>query len=138
MEQVEAGGDALELAKFLFNENKPPGRVALDVEGTFGGADEQFRFLCDLYITGAKLFNGLEPADEFESLELIRKSTGTFLAERMAAALSVQPTLAPMDHGEPEGSPRRYRFASDAQALENNMLDDLKLNTRLTMRFVYA
>ena len=137
MERRDDEGDAIELARFVFDERSAPGPVVLDLETAISTVPERFRFLCDLYITGAKLYNGLAPTDDFADLLLARKSTHAFLAKRMHAALSVVPTLEPLEPAAPHDGRMRYRFTTDADALERNSLEDLKLNTKLSMRYAH-
>ena len=139
MQENEDGGDSLALARFLFDEWNPPGRVVLDMDTQFNGVVGQFRFLCDLYITGVKLYNDIDPAGEINDLMSLRTTTIDFVADRMSSALSVRPTLEILEGREqPPDNLLRYRFTSDTQDIARNALEDLKLNTRLTMQFVYS
>ena len=75
--------------------------------------------------------------DDFGDPLLARESTHAFLEKRMHAALSVVPTLEPLKPAAPHDGRMRYRFTTDADALERNSLEDLKLNTKLSMRYAH-
>ena len=124
-------GNVSALAEFLFDEHKDPGRVVL--EDFDGDVVLLFQFLCDLYIRGVKQYNGFEPEDEIACLFLLRKSTDTFMQERMQSALGVKPMLEYTEQKLNE--PVRYRVMLDPVDVQKSYLDDFVFGTRLKFSF---
>ena len=137
--QKDDSGDVVDLASFIFAENKEPGRVQVET-ASLGSVVQQFVFFCELYFTGAKLYNGLPISERLTSLADLRKSTAEFLATRMQQALNVLPSLRIVDGAEdcnPQ-SPLQFQFQVDHDTLEGNVLRDVVCNFELRMQYAYA
>ena len=136
MLEMDEHGDVLELARFIFDEKARPGRVQLETDN-LGDLAKQFVFFCELYFTGAKLYNDLPIEQQLKSLEGFRQDTAEFLADRMKEALNVLPTLRHVDHGVAD-SVVQFQFGINYERLEQNYLNDLICNIELRMRYVYS
>lgn len=128
----EEDGDVVGLARFVFNEQRQSGRVVI-IENRPETAAALFNLLCDLYICGAKIFNGMDPSDQIQQMADLRSSTLEFLRERMIHAFSIEPTL---EFVQPDVTAEaRYRFLLDDNDMTRSRLDDQLLGTRLSFKY---
>lgn len=130
-------GTIEELGAYIYNEHSNPGIVPLDFnmeELAQGRGDlvAVFHLLCELYIIGTKIYNGLDTQQPLPSLDTLRPSTIDFLAERTASTIGFKPTLTFLDAGPDPSSVAKYRECHCTNRLEGNYLDDLRMGTRLT------
>lgn len=131
-------GDIVQLAQFIFDENSPPGRVQLETD-SLGGLGQQFVFFCELYFTGAKLYNGIDFGARLETLDGLRPDTTQFLEQRMTRSLGVRPTLTLAPSVVAEQPPAiQYCFDISLERLEDNLLTDRLCGAELRMSFVYV
>lgn len=91
--EEEAEGDTLEFAKFLFDRHKPPQGEVIYYDDSFRDIRVYFRALCEIYVYGIKILNGLpydEPLPEIETLDPI---TPEFVAQRFTDHLRITPIM---------------------------------------------
>jgi len=133
--EEEGDGDVLGLARYVFSEQRQPGKVVI-IENRPETAAALFQLLCDLYICGAKVYNGMDPGDHIQQMADLRDSTLGFLRERMIHAFSIEPTL---EFVQPDPTAKaRYRFHFDESDMTRSRLVDQLLGTRLSFAYTRA
>lgn len=127
--------DTINLAKEIFTETKEPPTVKIMDGFEPNSVRELFISLCDLYIYGIKIYNGLNTDTTVKNISELRKNTIEFMRERMIKSLSIEPILTVE---QPDLiNPCRYRFVYDENELMNCILFDSVLGTSLQFKFIY-
>lgn len=88
---VEASGDIVDLATFIFARNAVPTVVRLDLGGPVDTQRLLF-FLADLYAFGVKAFNGI-PMSADIPVDDLDPETVNWMHDHMVVALSIEPMV---------------------------------------------
>jgi len=133
-ESKECEGTLDQLAHAVFSGAADPGYFKIFGDEAPSEVTDLFNLLCELYIMGAKIHNGVIIADQLPALDKLRSDTTTFLRERMTTAFGVVPTLGPAPEPPDPASPAQYKQCIRSK-LEDCWLVNLRLGTRLSFTF---
>lgn len=140
MDEQEVTGDCFELIQHVFTENTNPSEIRL--EDAFTTIPETFIFFCDLFLGGAKWYNGLPFTEPLPALTNLRIDTLPFLTARMQRCFGMTPHLLPLPNTvaasvEEAKTVRATRFSMsvDENKLEKCFLQALDLNVQLSFAF---
>lgn len=138
MEIQEASGDVIELIQHMFHEQSQPSEIRL--EDGFTTIADNFIFLCDLFLGGAKLYNNIPFTDTLPALSYLRPHTLEFLTERMQQCLHITPQLFPLPVRVPTEDAAKvkathFTLIIDEKDLLQCTLNALDLNVQLKFQF---
>lgn len=88
--EEEAEGSPADFARFLFDRHQtPPGEIVYYDEA-FRDVNVYFKALCEIYVYGIKLYNGLELGDPLPDIDALDPQTHAFVAQRFETHLKLR------------------------------------------------